>query len=414
MHTKKVLLLFKCFSILFFAGLIVAGYGKHSNGQELNSELKIVYTSYDRKIYTGDLYIINSDGTGMKNITHHPKYWKAAFQPGISPDGQKIVYSAKGETQTQSTNLYIIDINGENRRRITELNSGTYARPSFLNSTDKILFNLISDVTGFICTIDLNTSEYEWLTGIFDYDPDISPDGSKIVFSRDIIGPDSSICVLTLGDTVTQLTDTDKSYTFPSWSPDGSEIAYIARVADYGENNFEIFIMNADGSNQRRITYTELAEGGVTWSPDGSRLAYHYGSWLSSEYDIFTMKPDGSDVFQVTNNDARNSYPRWYVETATGVVEEHGIPLDYEVSYNYPNPFNSNTTIAFYLGMPGRIILRIYSITGKEVKIIDKGIHAAGYINVNWNGSGYPSGVYFYRIEVDNREISSGSMMLIK
>jgi len=142
-----------------------------------------------------------------------------------------------------------------------------------------------------------------------DSEPSLSPDGTKIAFSRQI--PGSAIYVMnTDGSGLTLLTSiTDKTSMNPGWSPDGGKIAFASNRALNG--NVEIYIMNADGSSVTQLTSGVFGEDSwePNWSPDGSRIAYSQGSWNSGQATIMTMDPDGSDPTNLTASDCRA--PDW-------------------------------------------------------------------------------------------------------
>lgn len=104
--------------------------------------------------------------------------------------------------------------------------------------------------------------------------PDWSPDGSRIVY---VDGSPPQIWVMNAdGSGKERLTDYDDGAQYPAWSHDGQRIAFIrghwADTSDFPEA-VEIYVMDADGSRQRRVTRNEQAEASVTWSPDGDALA---------------------------------------------------------------------------------------------------------------------------------------------
>lgn len=77
----------------------------------------------------------------------------------------------------------------------------------------------------------------------------------------------------------------------PEWSPDGSKIVFITdRHINHTGNNSEIYVMDADGSNQTRLTQNLENEGSPTWSPDGSQIAF------IRDNEIHLMDPDGSNM----------------------------------------------------------------------------------------------------------------------
>jgi hypothetical protein len=79
----------------------------------------------------------------------------------------------------------------------------------------------------------------------------------------------------------------------PVWSRDGSKIAFVSSH-DFPVDNTEIYEMNADGSGETRITHSAQRDDWPTWSPDGTRIAFSHGSLLKPE--IYRIDLDGSGI----------------------------------------------------------------------------------------------------------------------
>jgi hypothetical protein len=104
------------------------------------------------------------------------------------------------------------------------------------------------------------------------------------------------------GGGLTWLTDTGTDID-PSWSADGEKIAF----ASSRDGNYEIYVMDASGANQTRLTNDAAADTQPSWSPDGRRIAFYRGSPF---YDIFVVNADGTGVTNLTNG-AFGSEPAW-------------------------------------------------------------------------------------------------------
>lgn len=135
-----------------------------------------------------------------------------------------------------------------------------------------------------------------------DENPVWSPDGSKIAFASNSFDGTTRVGVMNAnGSGVTQLTfvgsnpgnEIDSPY---GWSPDGSKIIFRS----FRDGNFEIYVMNADGSNQTRLTNNAAVDTGGTFSPDGSKIVFT--SNRDGDNEVFVINADGSGIVQLTNN----------------------------------------------------------------------------------------------------------------
>ncbi|MBD3167937.1 MAG: T9SS type A sorting domain-containing protein [candidate division Zixibacteria bacterium] len=89
------------------------------------------------------------------------------------------------------------------------------------------------------------------------------------------------------------------------------------------------------------------------------------------------------------------------------------LPLATSLASNYPNPFNATTNIGFDLTENGNISLDVYNLAGQLVETIADGFYTAGSHKVNWDASGYSSGVYFYKLST-GEEVITKRMTLLK
>ena len=158
-----------------------------------------------------------------------------------------------------------------------------------------------------------------------DLDPALSPDGERIAFSSDRDG-DYEIYVMNVDGTgvVEQLTDRGSTDRFPSWSPGGERIAFSSNRSEFlgisTTDDYEIYVINADGTGVvDQLTDNDTFESRPSWSPDGNQITFYsdrneiLGIATTNDYEIYVMDADGSNLRQLTDNDVvvSDTHPSW-------------------------------------------------------------------------------------------------------
>lgn len=90
-----------------------------------------------------------------------------------------------------------------------------------------------------------------------------------------------------------------------------------------------------------------------------------------------------------------------------------GIPEKFDLSQNYPNPFNPATTINYDIPADGKVAMKVFDISGREVSELVNEFRTAGYYTVSFNGNDLSSGIYIYTLVADNVVLTK-KMLLLK
>jgi TolB protein len=145
-----------------------------------------------------------------------------------------------------------------------------------------------------------------------------SPDGSRIAFIEDRPGPRYAV-VISEADGRGRVTIVEEEATGAvgpdlidvSWSPDGTRIAYSGRVVERGVARRTILIVNSDGTGQPAAL--DGLWTSVSWSPHADRLLAlgfpHEGH--EGQFDLYAIRPDGSDPVQLTDDEETEHEPQW-------------------------------------------------------------------------------------------------------
>lgn len=134
---------------------------------------------------------------------------------------------------------------------------------------------------------------------------------------------------------------------------------------------------------------------GYIFLSDSNGLAWKSLSPPSVFQPIYSLALNNSYIFAGTGKGVwRLQYP----ETTTNVENFKEVPAGFELEQNYPNPFNPSTTIRYSIPEAEHVTLKVYDELGREIKTLVDENKQAGQHEVQFNGSGLASGIYYYRI----------------
>lgn len=243
------------------------------------------------------IYMMDADGSNLRKLeayNPHERGWTDSWGVAMaawSPDGQSIAYHADFNNNGP-WDLFIVGLDGELRRRLTR------------TSCDEVLLS--------------------W-----------SPDGKQVTYASDITGS-MEIYVLDLEDVTAQprlvsgqgqirrtvpspggINPPSQSSFYcsassglgrwhPEWSPDGSQIVF----ASSEDGLDEIYVVNADGTDLRRVTNDFEDDQNPSWTADGKQILFSSGRGGNGGTQIFAINPDGTGLVQLTFGNQTDA-PAW-------------------------------------------------------------------------------------------------------
>jgi formylglycine-generating enzyme required for sulfatase activity len=188
----------------------------------------------------------------------------------------------------------------------------TAASPASAGSSEGLIaFVSTRDGNGEIYVMNADGSGVRRLTNWRQWDgyPTWSPDGKQIAYYSYLKDRDWVIKVMDAdGGNPRQLTDNDICDGAPHWSPDGTRIAYSSD-ADCTAKHREIYVMNADGSRQLNLTNHDADDMGSSWSPDSQQIVF--SSDREGGYELYIMDAKGGNQRQLTENDDEDIMAAW-------------------------------------------------------------------------------------------------------
>jgi Tol biopolymer transport system component len=256
------------------------------------------------------IFTVNPNGSGETQLTFARDGHASA--PEWSPDGSKIIFD--GDV-TGSQQIYEMAADGSGRSLLLNDPGFNDTNPRFSPDGSMIAFSRCSAT----CVIDVvnanGTGPLTQLTSTVwnSFDPEWSPDGQKIAFDSNQDGLLSAVWVMNAdGSGQQRLTAPALEAAYPDWSPDGSHILFGDLCCQFGTN---IWVMNADGSGQKQLTHlrTKHQAGFASYSPDGKKisliadLAYKNGCCN----DLYTMDANGTHLTKIVGDQPGVFFSDW-------------------------------------------------------------------------------------------------------
>jgi Tol biopolymer transport system component len=270
-----------------------------------------------------DVYVMDVDGTNVKNLTGH-KAWDS--MPCWSPDGSMIAFCS---SHSGWESIWITDRDGKNFLDLKPERNAADADfpiwPSWSPDGNKILYTSGQSGTYDIFYFEI---DYDRIKQIV-LDPSKnnysveawSSIGDRRVVKQSLLNPRSVVkskAKLDLGST--------DYASKASFSPDGKKIAYEMCRRDNSVEVYDIYVADADGTNVVNLTNSLGIPGRgqfndwPTWSPDGKKISFisdrdgkpaDFGIRFKYAWQIYTMDADGSNVIRIINNNYADGSPSW-------------------------------------------------------------------------------------------------------
>ena len=264
-----------------------------------------------------EVWLMDADGNNQTMLTR-------GNDPAWSPDGTRIAYQYLAD-------IWVIDADGNSKTQLT-YEPAWDSTPAWSPDGTKLAFQSQRDGNWEIYTMDADGSNPTRLTFDPDWDmyPAWSPDGTQLAFISHRPYPDSVEEVYVMdadGGNLTRLTYTMSNKRHPTWSPDGQQIALM--------NAWQIFVMSSDGSDLTQLTSTWGSNLAPAWSPDGTKIAFE-SFRDDGQREIYVMDASGS-------NQTRLTYSPEYDD---GSPDWQAIMMDCDIDIkpgSYPNNINLNS-----------------------------------------------------------------------
>jgi Tol biopolymer transport system component len=259
------------------------------------------------------LYLVSIETREKRRLTSPPQGWIGDRDPSVAAGGRYVAFTRSPSPVT--SDLYLMPLEGGEPRRLTFLN-----RPirgiAWTEDDRSIVFSSERDATagsGALLRVSVNGSDpeprVERVLGIGPRAalPSVARRGRILAYQQSFQDSDIWRFPLTMpGDPVPVISSTQEEG-LPDYSPDGARLTFCSNRTGH----WEIWVADADGSNQRQLTrFAGAAAAAPRWSADGRFIAFVRHSPEGSS-DVYMMAAEGGSIRRLTTHPARDESPSW-------------------------------------------------------------------------------------------------------
>jgi Tol biopolymer transport system component len=257
---------------------------------------RIAFTSFQNGADGEELYSITADGSNLARLTYYPGNFPCVDDPAWSPDGQKIAFTDLCSTVDGHSEIYVINMDGSGAMNLSNTPGVSDAYPTWAPDGQTLAFASADTPTPVIFTV--------------------SPNGT-------------GRAPLMTGPLNTRVSGLD-------WSPNGASLAVSGTFDDPGSTADDIYTIGRDGTGLTRLTSTATFDAEPSWSPDGSTIAFESCDDETSCGDNFScldtfpcdgnllgVDPTGSNVTTITSGSS-DTDPNWQTIAINGYARPKG------------------------------------------------------------------------------------------
>lgn len=259
-----------------------------------------------------EIYTANADGSGQTALTDNGA---RDIVPTWSPDGTRIAFASDRDGNYE---IYVMNADGSGQTRLTN-DSAIDSIPTWAPDGTRLAFT--SNRGGYqqVYVMNADGSGQANVSNslVTDIQPAWSPDGASIAFTRaeDVWTMDAD------GGNQTRLTIDLALDGLSGWSPDSGTIAFANNSNGGGAAHFDVYLMSRGGSPLGNLTDTwDYTETRPSFSPDGTRIAYAGSTTATGPYDIWVMDADGADPVKVVESPGSDYWPDWQSSPTRGSI----------------------------------------------------------------------------------------------
>ena len=175
-----------------------------------------------------------------------------------------------------------------------------------------------------------------------------------------------------------------------------------------------LFDFEIDGNTVTFFDFSEIASEG--WIIESWAWDFGDGNSSSEQYPVHTYENEGTyQVSLVVTTDIGTESVPFVADIQIGTLNmsDNSLPEDFGLVKNYPNPFNPNTTIEYYLGESGMVTMSVYDVNGRLIDSIVNTYQVSGKHSIIWQPNNISSGMYYINL-VQGMNIDKMKLMYIK